>query len=249
MEVEVTQDIKPENFKLGNHILSLYISPELFRPNQTTQLFVEAIEKAGISLVEKKVFDIGSGVGPLAIWAALEPSKSVDAVEIVPEQCELLRRNVDYNKVNGKLNIYNGSFFDPIPEGVRADIITADCSGMAEKLARVTGWYPPKIPTGGEDGAERITTVIERAGHYLTQNGRLYFPIAVGFSNRERILDIARTRFAGLEKRAEREFPLPPIEKDSILAIMPDSFKKDLKQKGSRYLWRAEIYEASQPLN
>ncbi len=248
MSTEVEQaNLELIDFKLGSHTLSLYVSPELFRPNQTTQLFVEAIEKTGISLMDKTIFDIGSGVGPLAIWAALEPSKEVHAVEIVEEQYNLLRQNIEINNVGHKVHPYHGSFFDPIPVGIKANIITADCSGMAEKLARVTGWYPPKIPTGGEDGAERVISILERAGNYLAENGRLYFPIAVGFSDREKILDKARSRFNGLEIRAEKTFPLPK-EKDAILEIMPESYKKHLILKGSRYLWRAEIYEASNPV-
>lgn len=231
-------------FNLGKHRIPLYISDDLFMPNQTSELFTSA---AKINQGDT-VFDIGSGVGPLAIWAALEPSKAVYAVEIVEEQCRLLRRNMEINGVCNRVSLYEGSFFDPIPNGVKADVMLTDCSGMSEKLARVTGWYPPKIPAGGEDGAEKVISVLERAGHYLTENGKLYFPIAVCFSDREKILDAARSRFAGLEKKVEREFPLPPREKDAILEIMPASFRKDLAQKGSRYLWRAEIYEASQPI-
>ncbi|MBI2449164.1 methyltransferase [Candidatus Pacearchaeota archaeon] len=214
------------DFKLGNHMLSLYVSPELFKPNQTTQLFVEAIKNAGITLADKRVSDIGSGVGPLAIYAALEDAESVNAVEIVEEQYDLLRKNIEKNNVGHKVTAYHGSFFDPIPDGIKADIIMADCSGMAEKLARVTGWYPPKIPTGGEDGAEKVISVLERAGHYLAENGKLYIPIAVCFSDREKILDTARARFKNLELRAEGRFPLPPKEKDVILEAMPESFKK-----------------------
>ncbi len=231
------------DFKIGNHVLSLYTSPELFRPNETTKLFAEAarIYQGDV------VFDIGSGVGPLAIYAALEPSSSVHAVEIVEEQYHLLRKNIERNNVGNKVTAYHGSFFDPIPQEIKADVILADCSGIAEKPARVSGWYPPRIPTGGEDGTENVIYVLAQGGQHLAERGRLYIPIAVGLSHREKILEVARSRFRSLEKKVEREFPLPPKEKDVILQNMQPVFSKDLRQRGSRILWRAEIYEATQP--
>jgi len=72
--------IEQRKFSLGNHSVMLYLSEdELFIPNATTRLFTKVIQiHSGDT-----VFDIGSGVGPLAVWAALEPSKSVHAVEVV----------------------------------------------------------------------------------------------------------------------------------------------------------------------
>ena len=133
-----------KSFGLQNHDLELLVSEnELFMPNATTRLFSKAIRINSGDIV----FDIGSGVGPLAIWAAKEQSSQVYAVEIVKEQCELLRQNVIKNEVSDKVKYYQGRFFDPIPKNVKANVIIADVSGIAEGPARVLGWYPPSIPT------------------------------------------------------------------------------------------------------
>ena len=80
-----------KSFGLQNHDLELLVSEnELFMPNATTRLFSKAVHINSGDIV----FDIGSGVGPLAIWAAKEPSSKVYAVEIVEEQCELLEKNI-----------------------------------------------------------------------------------------------------------------------------------------------------------
>src|SRR3989344_4229216 len=122
-----------KSFGLQNHDLELLVSEnKLFMPNATTRLFSKAVHiNAG-----DVVFDIGSGVGPLAIWAAKEPSSQVYAVEIVEEQCELLRKNIIKNNVLDKVTVYHGKFFDPIPEGIKAGVIIADVSGIAEGPAR-----------------------------------------------------------------------------------------------------------------
>jgi hypothetical protein len=232
-----------QEFTLGGHTVGLTVAAgHLFVPNAVTCLIADVVNINQGDVV----FEIGSGVGPLAIYAALEPSSEVHAVEIVKDQYEFLVRNIAENGVQDKVHAYNGSFFDPIPDGLNANVIISDVSGIADDTARVSGWYPPKIPTGGSDGADNAVRVLELAGERLID--RLYFPIAVGLSNRDRILDAARSNFGTVEKRAEKKFPLPPASKNEILECLEKTpFYKDLEQRGSRHLWKVEIYEVTNP--
>ena len=233
-----------KSFGLQNHDLELLVSEnELFMPNATTRLFSKAIRINSGDIV----FDIGSGVGPLAIWAAKEQSSQVYAVEIVKEQCELLRQNVIKNEVSDKVKYYQGRFFDPIPKNVKANVIIADVSGIAEGPARVLGWYPPSIPTGGQDGTGVIIPMLEQAGEYLLPEGRLYFPIAIGLSDDEKIMNVAKQRFGKLEIKENPRFPLELDQVKSLKqyeGVLP--FLK-LGTKGSRTIWEGRIYEATEP--
>src|SRR3989338_3653731 len=233
-----------KSFGLQNHDLELLVSEnELFMPNATTRLFSKAIRINSGDIV----FDIGSGVGPLAIWAAKEQSSQVYAVEIVKEQCELLRQNVIKNEVSDKVKYYQGRFFDPIPKNVKANVIIADVSGIAEGPARVLGWYPPSIPTGGQDGTGVIIPMLEQAGEYLQPRGRLYFPIAIGLSDDEKIMNVAKQRFGKLEMKENPRFPLEPYQVKSLKqyeGVLP--FLK-LGTRGSRTIWEGRIYEATEP--
>ncbi len=238
-------DIKTErvNFSLRNHEIPLDVSQdELFMPNATTRLFAKAITINPGDVV----FDIGSGVGPLAIWSGLEDSSIVYAVEIVKEQCDLLRKNIKENEVEKKVKVYCGGFFDPIPEGVKADVIIGDVSGIAEGPARVLGWYPPYIPTGGRDGTEVIIPILERAGAYLKERGRLYFPVAIGLSDDEKIMKAARERFGKLEKKIDVNFPLTSAQRDAILERAGSEPYIKIGVRGSKYTWGGQIYEASE---
>ena len=136
--------------------------------------------------------------------------------------------------------------FNPIPDGLSADVIIADVSGIADDAARASGWYPPRIPTGGHDGADNIVKVLETAGRRLKD--RLYFAIAVGLSNKERILDTASSNFGTLEKKAEKKFPLPPTTKYEIIeCLKKTAFYEALKHRGSIRLWKVERAEATTP--
>jgi len=154
-----------KTFNLREHEIELEVSPDyLFMPNATTVLFSRCVQINPNDLV----FDIGSGLAPLAIWAAKMPSSKVYGVEIVPEQCELARRNVESHNLEEKIEIFEGSFFNPIPHGLKADVIIADVSGISEGPARALGWYPSEIPTGGYDGTGVIIPLLKQAQNICT---------------------------------------------------------------------------------
>ena len=100
------------------------------------------------------VFDIGTGVGPLAIMAALAGADRVIAVDPVPLHCELARRNAVKYEVADRVTVYQGSYFEPFEleddlRGLRANVIIADVSGIPTRIAHALGWYPADVPTGG----------------------------------------------------------------------------------------------------
>jgi len=239
---KVLLNLHEKVFELRKHQFTLLVSEDfLFMPNATTKVFTKTIEiKEG-----DVVFDIGSGIGPLTVWAAKEPSSYVYAVEIVSEQCEVTRENVQKNHLEHKVQVLEGSLFDAIPVGVKADVIIADVSGIARRISRVLGWYPESIPTGGKDGTEVIIPAIEQAGNYLKPGGRFYFAVG-GLSKFQKILDIAERKFKKLILKNEVNFPL---EKDQVRKIqehgVPGTFT--LEKKGSRFIWKGWFYEASEP--
>src|SRR3989344_2694862 len=233
-----------QTIKLKGLELTLFVSEnESFMPNATTRIFSKAITINPGDIV----FDIGSGVGPLAIWSAKQPSSEVYAVEIVHEQCDLLRKNVYNNGVDDKVRCFEGGFFNPIPQDKKADVIIADVSGIAEGPARALGWYPPSIPTGGPDGTGVIIPMLEQSGRYLLPGGRLYFPVAIGLSDDEKIMNVAKQRFGKLEMKENPRFPLELDQVKSLKqyeGVLP--FLK-LGTKGSRTIWEGRIYEATEP--
>lgn len=239
--------VATRSFALRGHEISLAVAPdELFMPNQVTKLFTQAVTINSGDIV----IDDGSGVGPLAIWAGLEPSEKVHAVEIVPEQYDLLCRNIADHNLQGKVIPYRGAFFEPLSPDLRAHVIIADVSGIAEGPARALGWYPPSIPTGGKDGTGVIIPLLEQASHYLRPDGRVYFPVAIGLSDSDKTMGVARRHFGKLELKVDQLFPLSSQQTDDLAPFLTgDHPYIALETKGSRKLWRGHIYEATEPLN
>jgi release factor glutamine methyltransferase len=240
----VVEDVVLRAFSLKDRALDLYVSPEhLFVPNAVSRLFSKIVEIAE----GDTVFDIGTGTGVLAVWAALQPCRRVWAVDPVREHCELASLNAQRYDVDHKLQALQGSLFDPLPDGLAADVIIGDVSGIADAPGRALGWYSSDVPAGGGDGTEVIVELLHQAPRRLRAGGRLYFPVAVGLSDDEKITAAAEACFESLVRKVDVWFPLSEEEYDTVKCCLPPSLLAKLRQRGSRMAWNGHIYEATHP--
>lgn len=237
-------DATLQTFKLRGKVLDLYISPELlFVPNAVTRLFSKVVR------IEEgdTVFDIGTGVGVLAVWAALQNSGLVHAVDPVRQHCDLVAENAELHHVSHKLRAYQGSLFDPLPEHLQAEVIIGDVSGIADGPGKALGWYTDEVPTGGGDGTEVITELLRTAEARLAPGGRLYFPVAIGLSDDRRVMEAAEQAFASLKRVVDVWFPLSEQEYQLCASCLPESLLGRIRRRGSRMAWNGHIYEATEP--
>ena len=232
--------------------LELYISENAFRPNPTTVRFSRTIEFSSGDVV----FDIGTGVGPLAIVAARAGAARVIAVDPVPMHCELARRNVAKYGLDDRIEVYQGSYFEPFEReetlrGLKANVIIGDVSGIATPVAHALGWYPTDVPTGGPDGADVLVNLLNQAGDYLAEGGSVFFPVAVDLSRSDRILEAARARFRTVVNAMQREairFPMTDEEVSAVKAAYTGSLPDFINiQFDRRHFWRGQIWRSADP--
>jgi len=239
-----------KEFRLFKHTLLLYVSPEhLFTPNATSVRFSRALG----DVKGKCVFDIGTGVCPLGIWAALEGAREVHGVDPVEGHIELAKMNISKYGLEGIVHAYQGYFFSPfetdgIRAGLKADVIIGDVSGIAEAASKALGWYPPGVPTGGYDGTEIIIGLLERAPRFLNNNGELYFPIASDLSDKKKIMDVAKENFKSIIPAFDKDirFPLTQEQMDALFEVYEGTLPAFITPQkiGEKYFWSGQIYRA-----
>lgn len=228
-------------FKAGDQVLELETSPTVFQPNSTSRFLVESMgDPAG-----KRVLDLGSGVGPISICAALKGAASVYAVDIMPEACEIARRNVVRNGVADTVTVIQGDLFEALND-TKFDILVDDVSGIADEAARISTWYPEPIPTGGLDGTRQTIDMLRRSRVHLENGGLLIFPV-LSLAASEKIVAVARELFGeNLELLSSRRIPFNKPLQDNIerLNQLRDEGLIEFTQNRSRYLWTLDIYRA-----
>jgi hypothetical protein len=148
------------------------------------------------------------------------------------------------NGVADRIDCRQGDLFDSL-NGLVVDTIIDDVSGVAEALARRSGWFPEPVPTGGPDGADPTVRMFQSVRQHLVPNGRLIFPV-ISLANEKRILDAARKTFKEVRMVFEKQLPLPASispEAPPLDQLISDGIVR-LMKKGSRWLWELRIYEA-----
>jgi methylase of polypeptide subunit release factors len=245
MTSAVPAEFAYQDKKLGDtQAVTVVTSPDVFYPTSTSVLLLRGARKTLTSGITS-VLDLGCGTGVVAVALArlLPAGAAVSASDLSPAAVELTRLNAERNGVAVECRC--GSLFEPW-RGRRFDLIAEDVSGVAEPLARLSGWYPPAVPSdAGPDGTRWILEILDQAPDLLTPDGRLVFPLLT-LSREERVLERARSRFAAVEQVEEQWYPLN--EALAAHAALLERLAADgdirVEKRGSRWCWATRIFVA-----
>ncbi|HEY4484952.1 MAG TPA: 50S ribosomal protein L11 methyltransferase [Nitrospiria bacterium] len=233
--------VQTKDWSFHGHTIHLELWPgRVFVPTTTSELIADQISvRPG-----ETVIDLGCGSGFFAVLAAKMGAKRVFALDLHKEACDLTRRNAALNGVADRVDCRQGDLFSSL-NGLAADMIINDVSGVADALARCSGWFPDPVPTGGPDGAEPTVRMFQSVRNHLAPKGRLIFPV-ISLANEQRILDASHRAFTDIRLVCEKRLPLPPSINPEIAPLqkmVSDGIVRLIK-KGSRWLWMLRIYEA-----
>ncbi|MHB8495655.1 MAG: methyltransferase [Casimicrobiaceae bacterium] len=226
----------------GKKVL-LSTDPHLFRPTLTTTLLTEHLQGANIE--NRTILDLGCGIGPIAIGLAMAGAGHVYATDIMPQACALAFANAKLNHVADRISFRHGNLFEPV-QGLKFDMVVDDVSGVAEDVARLSAWFPPGVPSGGEDGTRYTVEILRQARGYLKPQGCLLFPV-LSLSRRSRILEVAREIYGDrLTLVTTKRIPFNPRLKDNIrrLEELRSTGLIEFEQIRARPFWTLEIYQA-----
>ncbi|HEX9891717.1 MAG TPA: 50S ribosomal protein L11 methyltransferase [Actinomycetota bacterium] len=215
---------------------TLHVTPEVFAPTRTSMAVAEALEiESGDTVI-----DVGCGTGVLSFVAARLGAGRVYGTDISEPSVAVATRNARLLGLTDRTEFRAGTLFEPL-DGVEADVVIGDVSGIPDEVAEVSGWFPGGF-AGGRTGAEVPVAMLEAVGSFLKPGGRLYLPTAT-LQDENRVLEAARRVFGRIESIIEKEFPLPTLVARSraLAKLMADGFL-NLRQKGSRMLWRLAVW-------
>lgn len=152
--------------------LPLIITKDVFPPVFATEPFVNNIIEKFSN--KKKILEIGTGSGAMAIVIAKRTGAEVVATDICPKALKIAKQNVEKNKVNVRL--IESDLFDNITE--KFDLIisnppqqkTEDLNKSEKDGKLIT----PRIASdGGNDGFYLYNKIKAEAKEFLNQDGVL----------------------------------------------------------------------------
>lgn len=220
--------------------MDLVVGPSTFRPSTVSQLLAEALTVSEGDVV----IDAGCGSGILAIIAAKMGASKVYGVDAADDTVEVASANAEANGVSDRTEFFEGDLFEPLPSGIKANVVIGDVSGIPDEIANASGWFPSGL-AGGPSGAELPMRMLAEARRLLAAGGRMFLPTG-SLQDETSILDRAKSVFDSMKQLTERHIPLPSsLSQDPALLRLLKEKVIDLKQRGSRFMWTARVWELS----
>ena len=221
----------------------LELDEGVFRPTSTSR------EVAAGLVVNPgdTVIDVGCGSGVLSFVAARIGAGRVYGTDASRQAVNCARRNGQSLGLSDAVEFRLGSLFEPL-EGVEADVVIGDVSGIPDDIAAASDWFPGGFG-GGPTGAEVPVAMLEASQPHLRPGARLYLPTG-SIQDEGAVLRAARRIFGEdrIHKLGERLMPLPAkLSESAVVRKLMDSGVVNLIRRGSRYLWELRVWECTRP--
>jgi len=213
------------------------VDPGVFMPSSTSKVLAEALRvNPGETVV-----DSGCGCGVLSLVAARMGAAKVIGTDFSAAAVTCAAANAERLGLSEIAEFRTGHLMNPV-DGIKADVVIADVSGIPDAVALVTGWFPDG-KGGGRSGAELPVEMLGQVAEHLAPGGRVYLPTGT-IQDDEAILAAAHAVFgSAMEPVAKKEFPLPDVVATSAeVRELIDEGTIHLAQRGSRLSWELTIW-------
>ena len=156
--------------------LTFKVTPAVLIPRPETELLVEWALKLIPVDQPRKILDLGTGSGAIAITIAKHrPQSQVIAVDVSADALAVCRVNAENQQVNN-LHLIAGNWFDEL-SGERFDLIVSNPPYVAESDSHLKQgdlrFEPQMALSAGDNGLACIIHIIHAAPRHLVKSGWL----------------------------------------------------------------------------
>ena len=150
-----------------------------------------------------KVLELGTGTGLVSIFASKKAAKVI-ATDISSLALSCAKKNFELNRVSSKIDLREGSIFEPIIKGEDFDVILFNppylpSDSREEDTVLTRSW------SAGKDGRIIIDDFLKECNKYLKENGKILL-IQSSLSNTDQTINIIKKKNMKIEKLAEKSF-------------------------------------------
>ena len=172
--------------------LNFYVSQDVLIPRPDTELLVEEVMAISKKIRAKKILDLCTGSGAIAVSLAkyIEDSQ-ITATDISEKALRVAKLNAKNNDVEDKITFIKSDLFKEIPKE-KYDIIVSNPPYIRkeeiERLDREVKKEPHIALDGGEDGLDFYRKIIHNSEEYLKFNG--YLCLEIGYDQKIDVIEL-----------------------------------------------------------
>ena len=164
--------------------LTFALSPDTLVPRPETEFVVQkAVDLLRAMDGRRRLLDLGTGSGCIAISILREiPTLTAIATDIAPDAVATARRNAGTHDVARRLDVLEGSWFEPLQGNLRFDLIVANPPYIARQVIEtlapeVRDHDPHRALDGGMDGLDAYREILPASRKWLKSGGALIVEI------------------------------------------------------------------------
>ena len=172
--------------------LMFYVDENVLIPRPDTEVLVEEVIKLAKSINAKKILDLCTGSGAIAVSLAkyIEGSQ-ITATDISRKALSIAKLNATNNDVEDRITFLSSDLFQNISEE-KYDIIVSNPPYIKRKVIKTLDEEVKREPIialdGGNDGLDFYKKIIGNAYQYLKYKG--YLCLEIGYDQKDEVIDL-----------------------------------------------------------
>ena len=172
--------------------LNFFVNENVLIPRQDTEILVEEVIKIAQKTNAKKILDLCTGSGAIAVsLAKYLPETEIAAVDISNEALKIAKKNAISNQVENQITFISSDMFTNLNDE-KFDIIVSNPPYIKRNVIDTLDEEVKKEPytalDGGEDGLYFYKKIIKESYQYLKYGG--YLCLEIGFDQKIDVIEL-----------------------------------------------------------
>lgn len=176
--------------------MTFYVNEDVLIPRPDTEILVEEVIKIAKRINAKKILDLCTGSGAIAVSLAkyIENSQ-ITAVDISTKAISVAKLNAKNNNVENQITFVESDLFKQLPKE-KYDIIVSNPPYIKKEIIKSLDkevQNEPKIALdGGYDGLDFYKKIINNADEFLKFTG--YVCLEIGYDQKDDVLELFESK-------------------------------------------------------